>query len=102
MRLEVKVDEADVGQVAANQRATFTVDAYPGRTFPARIVRVDEGANASDTAAATSASSVVAYTAVLLVDNADLKLRPGMTATADIIVAEARDRLLIQIGRAHV
>ncbi len=46
MRLEVKVDEADVGQVAAGQSATFQVDAFPGRTFPARVERVDVGANA--------------------------------------------------------
>ena len=47
MKLEVRVDEADVAQVRAGQRATFTVDAYPGRTFPALVERVDVGANAS-------------------------------------------------------
>jgi HlyD family secretion protein len=45
MRLEVKVDEADVGQVNAGQSATFQVDAFPGRTFPAKVQRVDVGAN---------------------------------------------------------
>jgi len=104
MRLEVKVDEADVGQVAAGQRATFQVDAFPGRTFPATIERVDVGANsgasssssASSSSAATSASgSVVAYTARLTVNNDDLLLRPGMTATADIVTAEKRGVLLV-------
>ena len=47
MQLEVRVDEADVGQVREGQRARFTVDAWPGRTFPATVTRVDVGANAS-------------------------------------------------------
>ena len=100
MKLEVKVDEADVGQVRQGQRATFTVDAYPGRTFAAQITRVDVGANATNTStgtstASTTASNVVAYTAVLSVANPDLKLRPGMTATADIVTSEKRNALLI-------
>ncbi len=101
MRLEVKVDEADVGQVKRGQRATFQVDAFPGRTFPALIERVDVGANASSssttttTSTSTTAGSVVAYTARLTVDNRDLALRPGMTATADIITAEKQDVLLV-------
>ncbi len=103
MRLEVKVDEADVGQVKKGQRATFTVDAFPGRTFPATIERVDVGANAtsstsssstSSTAAATT-SGVVAYTARLTVSNADGLLRPGMTATADIVTTEKKNVLLV-------
>ncbi|MGB7904275.1 MAG: efflux RND transporter periplasmic adaptor subunit, partial [Steroidobacteraceae bacterium] len=97
MRLEVKVDEADVGQVAAGQSATFQVDAFPGRTFPARVERVDVGANASagSTTSGNSSSTVVAYTAVLTVDNKDSTLRPGMTATADIVTSEKRDVLLV-------
>ncbi|TVV69858.1 efflux RND transporter periplasmic adaptor subunit, partial [Sphingomonas solaris] len=99
MRLEVKVDEADVGQVKAGQRASFQVDAFPGRTFPALIERVDVGANASTssttTTTTTTAGSVVAYTARLTVDNRDLALRPGMTATADIVTAEKQDVLLV-------
>jgi len=100
MKLEVKVDEADVGQVRAGQRATFTVDAYPGRTFPARIERVDVGANASNAsgstnAASTAAGAVVAYTAELSVQNPELILRPGMTATAEIVTTEKRNVLLV-------
>ena len=101
MRLEVKVDEADVGQVSAGQKATFQVDAFPGRTFPARVERIDLGANASDgsTASSSTASSgsgaVVAYTAVLAVDNSKDILRPGMTATAEIVTSEKRDVLLV-------
>ena len=102
MKLEVRVDEADVGQVNAGQRATFAVDAYPGRTFPARVSRIDVGANASgsttsgsSSTAASGTGSVVAYTAELLVENADLLLRPGMTATADIVTSERRNVLLV-------
>lgn len=106
MELQVKVDEADVGQVKEGQRAAFAVDAYPGRTFPARIIRVDVGANATKAATSTSSSgssstaaattsTVIAYTAVLTVDNPELTLRPGMTATADIITAEKKNVLLV-------
>lgn len=103
MRLEVKVDEADVGQVAQGQRATFQVDAFPGRTFPATIERVDLGANASATGSSSSSSSaststasaVVAYVARLTVSNPDQLLRPGMTATADIVTTEKRGVLLV-------
>jgi HlyD family secretion protein len=102
MKLEVRVDEADVAQVQAGQRATFTVDAYPGRTFPAVVTRVDVGANASgSTTSAGSSSStaasngVIAYTAVLAVDNPSLELRPGMTATANIVTSERQNVLLV-------
>lgn len=103
MRLEVKVDEADVGQVQKGQKATFTVDAFPGRTFPATIERVDVGANAtssgssssSSTTTSTTTSGVVAYTARLTVSNADGLLRPGMTATADIRTMEKKNVLLV-------
>jgi HlyD family secretion protein len=102
MKLEVKVDEADVGQVAAGQRATFTVDAFPGRTFPATIERVNVGSSISSSASsgsttstATTANTVVSYTAVLQVANPDLILRPGMTATSDIVVAERHGVFLV-------
>ncbi|TZG26135.1 efflux RND transporter periplasmic adaptor subunit [Sphingomonas montanisoli] len=102
MRLEVKVDEADVGQVAKGQRATFTVDAFPGRTFPASIERVDVGANAASASSSSSSSTtaattsgVVAYTARLTVANKQGVLRPGMTATADIVTSERKNVLLL-------
>jgi HlyD family secretion protein len=102
MKLEVRVDEADVGQVHAGQRATFTVDAYPGRSFDAVVTRIDVGANASGSttsgssaAASSGTGTVVAYTAELSVQNADLLLRPGMTATAEIVTSERRGALLV-------
>lgn len=87
MELQVDVDEADVGQVNAGQRASFTVDAYSGRRYPARVQRVGFGSQVKE--------GVVSYLTVLSVDNADLSLRPGMTATAEIITAERENALLI-------
>jgi len=104
MKLEVRVDEADVGQVQAGQSATFTVDAYPGRTFRATVLRVDVGANASGSttsgssasnASSSTANTVIAYTAVLSVANPEMLLRPGMTATAEIVTAERRNVILV-------
>jgi HlyD family secretion protein len=96
MQLEAKVDEADVGQVSQGQGATFQVDAFPGRTFPASVRRVDLGANsATASTSATATGAVVSYTAVLAVDNAQLTLRPGMTATAEIVTMQRQGVLLV-------
>ena len=104
MEVEVAVDEADVGQVKEGQAATFAVDAFPGRSFPARVTRVNVGSNASSSSSSSSSGSstatstagtVVAYTAVLAVDNKDETLRPGMTATADIVTQQLSNALLI-------
>ena len=108
MQLEVAIDEADVGQVKSGQSATFTVDAYPGESFPARIRRVNVGSNnlsttssassSSSAAAASSSSNVVAYDAILTVNNRSGKLLPGMTATADIAVNAVHNALLVPNG----
>ncbi|KQT31213.1 secretion protein HlyD [Sphingomonas sp. Leaf412] len=103
MKLEVAIDEADVGAVKVGQKATFTVDAFPGRTFPATITRVDLGSNltvssatASGTTTTTAATGqVVSYAADLTVANPSLQLRPGMTATADIVTSDKRNALLV-------
>jgi len=107
MKLEVAVDEADVGQIKQGQKASFTVDAFPGRTFPAAITRVDLGSNLTVQDATSSSSSsntgssssttgqVVSYAADLSVSNPTLELRPGMTATADIVTSEIDNALLV-------
>ncbi|WP_449473152.1 efflux RND transporter periplasmic adaptor subunit [Sphingobium chungangianum] len=104
MEVEVAVDEADVGQVKEGQAATFAVDAFPGKSFPARVTRVNVGSNASSSSSSSSTGSsttastsgtVVAYTAVLGVDNKDETLRPGMTATADIVTQQLSNVLLV-------
>lgn len=87
MELQVDVDEADVGQVCKGQEATFTVDAYPDRTFPAHITQVRYGSQTVD--------GVVTYKTVLKVDNSSLALRPGMTATAVITVNRKENALLV-------
>ncbi len=86
MQLQVNVDEADVGQVKAGQSARFNVDAYPDRSYPAQITRVGFGAQTTN--------GVVSYQTILNVDNSDLSLRPGMTATADITTL-VRDQALL-------
>lgn len=100
MKLDVKVDEADVGEVKVGDQASFTVDAYPGRTFPANVTRLDLGANATPTVnsagtTTNSSTTVVAYTASLAVANPDLALRPGMTATATVLTAIRRNVMLV-------
>ncbi|WP_242182639.1 efflux RND transporter periplasmic adaptor subunit [Sphingomonas sp. CARO-RG-8B-R24-01] len=102
MKLAVAIDEADVGSVKEGQSATFTVDAFPGKTFPAAITRVDLGSNLSaSTTASTSATTtttagqVVSYSATLSVANSGLQLRPGMTATADIVTTAKPNVLLV-------
>jgi len=87
MELHVDVDEADVGQVTAGQAAAFSVDAHPGRTFPARITQVRYGSQ--------TVNGVVTYKTVLNVDNSDLSLRPGMTATADITIKKVENAILV-------
>jgi HlyD family secretion protein len=107
MQLRVNVDEADVGQVHAGQTANFTVDAYPGRAFPATVERIDLASTntASTAASGTSAqqaggqgNSVVNYEARLTVANADGLLRPGMTATANIDTGKTTVSMLVPNG----
>lgn len=78
MEVHVDVDEADVGKVAEGQKARFSVDAYPDRRFDAEIRQVRYGSEVIQ--------GVVTYKAILSAANDDLVLRPGMTATAEIVV----------------
>jgi HlyD family secretion protein len=87
MELHADVDEADVSQVKEGQEAVFTVDAYPERTFPAKIAQVRHSPK--------TVEGVVTYETILSVDNSELALRPGMTATADIIVDHIQNALLV-------
>ena len=87
LRLWVYVDEADVGSVKVGQNAHFTVSAYLSRSYPARITRVGFGSTITD--------NVVTYLTYLDVDNADLALRPGMTATATITATQRKNVLLV-------
>ena len=83
MQIETAVSEADIGMIQQGQAVTFTVDAYSGDTFKGvvRQIRLSP----------TTTSNVVVYTVVIDVDNADLRLMPGMTAFVTIIVNRAED-----------
>jgi len=87
MELHVNVDEADIGKVHEGQKATFSVSAYPNRIFEARITQARYGSSTT--------SGVVTYETVLKVNNSDLSLRPGMTATADIMVKKVENAILV-------
>ena len=87
MELDVDIDEADVGQIRAGAKASFTVDAYPTRKFPAMLKSVHS--------APKTVQGVVTYQGVLLVQNESGLLKPGMTATAEIEAANVRNATLI-------
>ncbi|MBN9657992.1 MAG: efflux RND transporter periplasmic adaptor subunit [Acidobacteria bacterium] len=87
MKLQVNIDEADIGAVKEGQTVTFTVDAYPGQSFPGRITQLRYQS--------TTTNNVVTYLAVISVDNHQLLLRPGMTATATITVQSLKNALLV-------
>jgi len=87
MSLVVYIDEADIGRAREGQAATFTVDAYPDRQFPSRVVSLRNEPKEDQ--------NVVSYEAVLSVDNSELLLRPGMTATAAIVADQRKQVLLV-------
>jgi HlyD family secretion protein len=99
MELVVAVAEVDIGRVAVGQAATFSVDAWPTRTYTATVKKVSFGAagttTAANGAANTANSGVVTYSTELEVSNEDLSLRPGMTASVDISIANKKDVWLI-------
>ena len=83
------VSESDIGSVRDGQEATFTVDAYPGRPFAGRVTQVRN--------APTTLQNVVTYDVVIGVDNPDLLLKPGMTATVRIETARVDDALRLPL-----
>ena len=87
MELDVNIDEADVGSVHSNQSAEFTVDAYPNKKFTAQLVSVHN--------APLTVQNVVTYKGVLLVRNPELLLKPGMTATAEILTGKIDNAILV-------
>jgi HlyD family secretion protein len=87
MQVDTNVDEADIGRVALDQEATFTVDSYPGQTFRGRVVQIRQ--------APQVIQNVVTYNTVVAVSNPDLKLKPGMTANVKLLVARREHALLV-------
>ena len=90
MRVMADVDEADIGQVKAGQKVTFTVDAFQDETFSGKVesVRLNP----------TVTSNVVTYTVVISAENSDLKLLPGMTATCTIVTEEVENALSVPVA----
>jgi HlyD family secretion protein len=78
MQVEASVDEADIGQVKNGQSVTFTVDAYPDEEFTGTVSQIRLDPEVSQ--------NVTTYTVIILVENPDLKLRPGMTATITVLI----------------
>ncbi len=87
MQVHTNVAEGDVGRLEPGMDATFTVDAFPGQTFKGKVGQIRN--------AAQTVQNVVTYDAVIDVDNSDLRLRPGMTATVTIIYAERDDAIAV-------
>ena len=86
MQVHANVDEADIGRVEPEKKATFTVPAFPEEQFSATVKQVRNDPKVEQ--------NVVTYTVVLDVDNSSLKLRPGMTANVTIFLNEAHDAIL--------
>lgn len=87
MEIRAYVSEADIGAVAEGQEVNFTVDAYPSRTFRGRVTQIRNSP--------LREQSVIVYSTIIAVDNADLRLKPGMTANVSIITAERRGVLRV-------
>ncbi len=87
MQIDTNVDEADIGKVKTEQRVTFTVDAYPDRTFDGSVVQVRNSPVVTQ--------NVVTYYVVVRIDNKDLLLKPGMTANVSIHVRDLPDVLKV-------
>jgi HlyD family secretion protein len=87
MQINAAVSEADIGGVEVDQDVNFTVDAFPSRKFHGRVMQVRN--------APVTVQNVVTYDTIIEVDNADLKLKPGMTANVSIVVARRVDALTV-------
>ena len=94
MQINAAVAEADVGSIAEGQSVKFTVDAFPSRTFVGKVRMVRN--------AASSNQSVVSYATIIDVANADMKLKPGMTANVSIIVTQRPGVLRVANGALRV
>jgi HlyD family secretion protein len=87
MQVDTNVSEADVGRITVGQDSTFTVDAYPERIFRGKVSEIRN--------APIIVQNVVTYDVVVLVDNKDLKLKPGMTANVSVMIAHREGVLKI-------
>ena len=97
MVLKANISEADIGKIKEGQEVSFTVDAYPERRFSAKVDKVNYGSGdgSSSSSSSSTSSSIITYIARIEVENKSLLLRPDMSATADIIIAQSKDTLLV-------
>ena len=102
--VKAKVDETDIGSVKVGERATFTVDAYPDKTFDAEVTKISQTdtANSWDTSSSstsnTSSNAVIYYYVTFAAPDEENLLLPAMTARLDIIVGQVRDALCVPIA----
>ena len=87
MQVETSVDEADIGRIKVDDRATFTVDAFPGETFVGTVTQIRK--------AAQIVQNVVTYTVIVAVNNRAGQLLPGMTANVKLVVAQKPSALKV-------
>ena len=87
MQVDTDIDEADIGRILEGQRATFTVDAFPGKEFGSRVEQIRKAPH--------TLQNVVTYTVVVSTENPDLRLLPGMTANVKIVVDERTEALKV-------
>lgn len=93
MKLIVKIAESDIGKIQVGQEVNFSVDAYPKQVFSASVNKIDYGSSTTD--------NIVSYKVTINVKNENLLLRPGMSATASIKVAEIKDTLAIPVSALY-
>ena len=105
--VKAKVDETDIGSVRVGERATFTVDAYPDKTFRAEVMKISQtdtanswDTNSSSTGSSSSSSSnaVIYYYVTFAAPDEENLLLPAMTARLDIVVGQVRDALCVPIA----
>ena len=103
--VKAKVDETDIGSVKVGERATFTVDAYPDKTFDAEVTKISQtdtanswDTNSSSTTSSSSSNAVIYYYVTFLAPDDENLLLPAMTARLDIIVGQVRDALCVPIA----
>ena len=87
LRVDTSIDESEVGKIKLGQKATFTVDAFPGRTFEGEVTQIRKSAQV--------VSNVVTYLVAISTQNSDLKLLPGMTANVRVVTSIEEDVLKV-------
>jgi HlyD family secretion protein len=87
LRVDTSIDESEVGKIQLGQKATFTVDAFPGRTFEGQVKQIRKSAQV--------VSNVVTYLVAISTQNSDLKLLPGMTANVRVVTSVLDDVLKV-------